>query len=1084
MSQSVCGEAKQDVQVEPVKGVGLPREMRHLCRIPQRMPNARQKPPPHKPEVSADMGEKKKPHADAVSVHQRLPRLAGRPRSNEVRPKSANRVKDDLNIGRSALPVPRSARPTAPSRAQNTNRRASTIPRKINENVVGQAGKVTRTVITIPAPGQHSQRANTKSGHHPVNHPGLPDQEVISKQEQISFKSEEIDEFNRTSSPPIFERDSTLCCSHSDKITKLKTTWQQNMAQFEKMKNDLSDRQGALLDLYALMRTTHTKMKMLGQKAIMPPNEDLRIMNVANLTPEQLLQLCSTVRADDRFQRHARTKDNQLGSKAPIAFDMSKLYAMPSKLVATCEQTLFKRKEIINWFETLKTEDKGIGMNRLSKKINEFNAENEMLKCSLDQAKGEFVKELNEIIEFMKKSINETVILQLRTEELTYTLSELNSQNADLRKQMHNAEHLRPNTYKAKVEELEKELKEERCKKIFMRDRLSRAEGQIKIGVERASQLEAALEQTRSQTWSLERKVQQLIEKNATLQTEFDLELNKLRESIKENTSHLELIAEAREKLQAEKEDLVKRLEDLSNNYNESIQCIKQEMNSNIAKLIEAERRNEELVEEKKNVEVKLDAMCSKLVESELRYKDLAKELQEAKYNLNQTTMCERELSSAKRDLDIAVIEIEDYRKKVAEQSVTIKEYEKNIKESINLEENLKSNLIHKEKYICDLEKQQSLLEKQLHESESKMESYQEQLSSLKNHIAELQQDFGEFENIEELQETVNQQRAKLQEADKQNRELTEALQKKDAELERHMDTITEQEHLLSQRNGVIKMLSGKDEEHNNIIKLLRNNLEMRNQADLDLNQQINEKNSEVEALLANLETRKQQISQLEKIILTLEDQLRKVSSCRRKDLDKVNLLEQKIAEYESYHMEPRRSELPSHNLDSIIKILEDELGTSFDPSLTKKDHDFGTPQRDRRRENIESYECHKVNNNHNMYENDHDTLPTKIVMGNFVKKTYIPTNDELYKNEKQDRKKALSNMDSQKWMPSREPMNVYTTTTPTIKDSNYPPFRGLLPAGSHLKDNVLSRNIHLLTSNQLRDEKKSKMFKIAGHRL
>lgn len=43
-----------------------------------------------------------------------------------------------------------------------------------------------------------------------------------------------------------------------------------------------------------------------------------------------------------------------------------------------------------------------------------------------------------------------------------------------------------------------------------MRDRLSRAEGQIKIGAERASQLEAALEQARSQTWNLERKVQQL----------------------------------------------------------------------------------------------------------------------------------------------------------------------------------------------------------------------------------------------------------------------------------------------------------------------------------------------------------------------------------------------------------------------------------------------------------------------------------------------------------------------------------------------------------------------------------------------
>ncbi|KAJ8726906.1 hypothetical protein PYW08_015303 [Mythimna loreyi] len=1078
MSESVTDEAKQhDVAIDPVKHI--------KCRIPQRLPSAQQKSQLNKPkpsEASTGVGEKKKAKTEAAPVQQRVPRFTGRPRTTELRPKSANRVKDDLNVGRSNVPAPRSARPTVPGdRFQNNNRRASTIPRKVNENTTGKQGKFTRIVVPNNVPQQqvtNSRGRDTHRGHGRMNH-GLPDQEVISKQEKIAFRTEELDEFNRAS--PMSEKDSTLCYSQSDKMLKIQLTWQQNVTEFEKMKHDLTQRQNAILEFYSFMRTTHAKMRALGQKADMPSNDDLRVMNVANLTAEQLLQLCSCVRPDGRV---GKAKDKQLPYKSSLTFDMTKLYALPSKLVATCEQTLFKRKEIINWFETLKSEDKGIGMNKLSKKINEFNAENEMLKCSLEQAKGDFLKEMNEIIEFMRKAINETVALQLRTEDLTYTITELNSHNADLRKQMYNAEHLRPNTYKAKVEELEKELKEERCKKIFMRDRLSRAEGQIKIGVERASQLEAALEQSRSQTWSLERKVQQLNEQNTSLQSEFDQELNKLRESIKENTQHLELIAEAREKLQAEKEDLVKRLEELSNNYNESIQTIKHEMNATVAKLIDAEKRNGDLIEEKNKIALKLQGLCSQLVESELRFKDLTKELQDTKHNLEQASLVEKELSSAKRDLDIAVIEIEDYRKKVAEQSATIKEYENNIKESINLEENLKSNLLNKEMYISDLEKRQSLLEKQLQESESKMESYQEQLSSLKNHIAELQKDFGDFENLNELREMVNQQRAKLLEATRQNGELAETIQNKDAELERHLDTIAEQEQLLTQRNGVIKKLTGKDEEHTNIIKLLRNNLEMRNQADMDLNQQITEKNAEVEALLTNVETRKQQISQLEKIILTLEEQLRKVTLHRRKDQEKLTLLEQRVADYESYHMEPRRKELPSNNLDSIIKILEDELGTSFDASLTNKEDDFVIPNRDRRREKLEDFECLNINKNHPMYENDHETLPTKIVMGNFVKKTYISSSDEQYKSEMQDRKKAITNMDSQKWLSTPEPINVYSATVPTIKDSNYPPFRGLLPAGSHLKDNVLSRNIHLLTSNQLRDEKKCKMFKIAGHRL
>lgn len=235
------------------------------------------------------------------------------------------------------------------------------------------------------------------------------------------------------------------------------------------------------------------------------------------------------------------------------------------------------------------------------------------------------------------------------------------------------------------------------------------------------------------------------------------------------------------------------------------------------------------------------------------------------------------------------------------------------------------------------------------------------------------------------------------------------------------------------------------------------------------------------------MEKRKQQISQLENILLTLEEQLRKVSIQRRKDQEKIDLLEQKIVEYDAYHMEPRRNRLPSNNLDSIIKTLEDELGTSFDPSMSNKEHGCSSPKRDRRREKLENFERHKVNNQA-MYENDHEALPTKIVMGNYVKKTYISTNDEQYKNEykseKLDRKKAITNMDTQKWIPAPEPISVYSANTPSIKDSNYPPFRGLLPAVSHLKDNLLSKNIQLLTSNQLWDEKKSKMFKIAGHRL
>lgn len=57
---------------------------------------------------------------------------------------------------------------------------------------------------------------------------------------------------------------------------------------------------------------------------------------------------------------------------------------------------------------------------------------------------------------------------------------------------------------------MERDLKEEKIAKKIMRDRLSRAENQAKIGLERATKVEAALEQARFNERTLERTVQQL----------------------------------------------------------------------------------------------------------------------------------------------------------------------------------------------------------------------------------------------------------------------------------------------------------------------------------------------------------------------------------------------------------------------------------------------------------------------------------------------------------------------------------------------------------------------------------------------
>ncbi|KAM3968304.1 uncharacterized protein ACR2FA_007664 [Aphomia sociella] len=824
------------------------------------------------------------------------------------------------------------------------------------------------------------------------------------------------------------------------------------------------------MELYAAMRSTHHEMSSLGQKAALPPADDLRIMNVAKLTPEQLLQLCANLKPPDD-----NTRDDCQTLKSTVTFDINKLYNMPTKLVATCEQTLTKRKEMIDWFEALKTVEKGIGMNKLSKKLNEFNAENEMLVCSLDKVKTDVYAELNEIVDFLRKCVNETIALQLRTEELTYELSELNSRNIDLRKQMHNANHMKSQSNKHRLEELEKELKEENCKKIIIKDRLTRAEGQIKIGVERVSQLEAALDQARVQTWTLERTVQQLHEQNQKLQVDFDKELNKLTESIRENTVHLEEIAHARETLQAEKEDLEKRLNDLSEHYNESLKNMKHEMNVNIVKVIETDKKFQEEKEGKKILEEKLESLCAQLLESQLRNKDLYKELEDKELKLGKFMSYQEELKETRCKLNDANIQVEEYRKQLIQQNEVVKEIEHNFNKSLILEENLKLDLSKKEEYITELENKQSLLEQQLQESENKMYSYEEQLNSLKQEITQLKADFGEFENLNELHEMINQQRNKLLEATRQNGDLAEALQKKDLELERQSENITEQEQLLEERDGIIKILSKKYEEQTSNIKLLRNNLEMRAQADIDLNQQLVAKNSEVESLLNNLETRKHEVSQLENIILTLKDQTRNMNVQRLNDREKITELESKIQEYKSLHFETKRGvETPTDNLDNLIKILENELGMPLESDLNIEEKGYPTSGRygdHKKRDKHESYDYRDSNNT--LYHPEPESIPTKIVTGNFVKKTYMSTNDKHFKTENLDRKKTLRLL-----APDPE-LNVFDSVS-TNKEK-YQSLRGVMPLG-HGNDNYLA-NFRYAVPNQLQ-HKKCKMFKLAGHRL
>lgn len=56
------------------------------------------------------------------------------------------------------------------------------------------------------------------------------------------------------------------------------------------------------MEVYASLRSTKRKLTALGQSANLPSTDDLHIMNVANMTPSQLLQLC----AEKKYQKYGK----------------------------------------------------------------------------------------------------------------------------------------------------------------------------------------------------------------------------------------------------------------------------------------------------------------------------------------------------------------------------------------------------------------------------------------------------------------------------------------------------------------------------------------------------------------------------------------------------------------------------------------------------------------------------------------------------------------------------------------------------------------------------------------------------------
>lgn len=83
------------------------------------------------------------------------------------------------------------------------------------------------------------------------------------------------------------------------------------------------------------------------------------------------------------------------------------------------------------------------------------------------------------------------------------------------------------------------------------------------------------------------------------------------------------------------KEELEKRLEELSQYYNESIANMKVEVNANINKVVESDKQYRLILEEKEELKNKIEILGAQLIEAERINTDLIKESSDKELKLS-----------------------------------------------------------------------------------------------------------------------------------------------------------------------------------------------------------------------------------------------------------------------------------------------------------------------------------------------------------------------------------------------------------------------------------------------------------------
>ncbi|KAH9640629.1 hypothetical protein HF086_000573 [Spodoptera exigua] len=625
----------------------------------------------------------------------------------------------------------------------------------------------------------------------------------------------------------------------------IKSTFLAKQRQFHRMKKELDIKQQAVLELFDNLRGLRERMTREGVSGCGEglQLQELVVFNVADWTSDEITQLCRDALASATTDGAVELINTILPiDECTLAELDSKVTNVPACFADLCLQAFTARQEIIDWVKEL-IERGESGNDEVLQRIARYNAQGLELCESLRDMKSRADDAVNTVTNLSKKACRERSALVAVGESLVREIARLRQ---DL--ETHSAaitelqETTRNESDNSSAEEMRRELEEEKAAKNATKEKLAATEVQLRQARIRINKMDRQLREAEASIASLTGTVKTLEDQSRQREVQLEARARKLKESLKTGEVTSSQLAQQRDSLQTETQDLKQQIETLTAQHKTAIH---------------------ELTNQLKEFKNNLEEQC-KVTQKEIQLKEAAEAaLLESQNSIDELKAKITELENSRPNPDAPTEREMDLWAELQALKDTLRMTEDEESDNkVGMQQKLAAELLSKEEILGKMQIQIRDLTKNIKLNEQKVIQYEQYVRDLQAHnraVANCQEAPNGI-SYQDLQQEIMNLRMGLLEAVHRNEELSELLVQKEQQLEQQDKTSRAQARVIK------------------------------------VNKQIAAKAEEIQELFATLENKQQQIHRLEKIVLALEEQQRRAQAQRTRHEEKIAALEHELA--------------------------------------------------------------------------------------------------------------------------------------------------------------------------------------------